>query len=279
MSIEIDPDCIEEYRRKGATCVRGFIGAEWVEKMRAATARALEREQQIGPFAARHSLAWQDPEVRDYVFNSPVAHIAGALMRSREVRYYFDQIFCKEPGTDQPTPWHQDVSYWPVSGSQVCSVWLALDDVTRESSGLQYVAGSHLWKEHEVAPLAAWGDEYVKGARDLGLAQPARNEGLDLLPDIDREGGFELLDWDMRPGDCLIHQMNTVHGALGNMTRTQRRRALAVRFLGDDARYRRPNDSADKSLVVPALRPGDRMADARFPVVLEADPRAPGAVA
>lgn len=258
----------EEYAEKGAICVRGLISADWVERMRDAVARALAREPAESSLVTRHSLFAQDDEVRDYVLHSPAAEIARQLMRSRSVRYYFDQIFVKEPGTAQPTPWHQDVSYWPVTGEHVCSVWLALDHVTRESSGLEYVAGSHRWAEHDVAPLAAWGQEFVDGAAKLGLPELPRNPALAQIPDIDaNRDAFELLQWDMQPGDCLVHQMSTVHGASGNSTRTQRRRALAVRFLGDDARYRTPGASADKSLIVPELRPGDPMDLPRYPQI------------
>lgn len=264
----ISPAEADAFARDGAVCIRGLIPEMWVERMREAVGRALGREPEMSSLVTRHSVFFQDDAVRDYVMHSPAAEIARQLMRSRSVRYYFDQIFVKEPGTSQPTPWHQDVSYWPVTGRQVCSVWLALDPVTRESSGLEYVAGSHRWREHDVAPLAAWGQEFVDGAAKLGMAELPRNPGLDQIPDIDgHREDYELLNWDMQPGDCLVHQMNTVHGASANTTRTQRRRALAVRFLGDDARYRQPGASADKSLIVPGLKPGDPMDAPNFPLI------------
>lgn len=266
--IRISEEQVEEFAQQGAICIRGLISPQWVERMRDAVERALGREPEVSSLVSRHSLFFQDDAVRDYVMRSPAAEIARQLMRSDHVRYYFEQIFVKEPGTTQPTPWHQDVSYWPVTGRQICSVWLALDPVTRESSGLEYVAGSHRWHAHDVAPLAAWGEEFAQGAQKLGMAELPQNPGLDQIPDINaRRDEFGLLNWDMQPGDCLIHQMNTVHGASGNTTRTLRRRALAVRFLGDDARYREPGGSADKSLIVPNLKPGDPMEDPKFPLV------------
>ena len=66
-----------------------------------------------------------------------------AIKRGRRWRYGH-QLFVKEPGTAAPTPWHNDTSYWHLTGQQVCSVWLALDDVPA-SRGLSYVKGSHRW--------------------------------------------------------------------------------------------------------------------------------------
>ena len=47
--------------------------------------------------------------------------------------FWYDQLFVKEPGTLDPMPWHHDLPYWPFRGSQVCSVWLAIEDVTGRS--------------------------------------------------------------------------------------------------------------------------------------------------
>ena len=40
----------------------------------------------------------------------------------------------------------------------------------------------------------------------------------------------------MEPGDALLFDFRTVHGARGNPAAT-RRRALSLRWVGDDARY------------------------------------------
>lgn len=51
----------------------------------------------------------------------------------------YDQVFVKEPGTSSPTPWHQDQPYWPIKGWQIMSFWAALDPVTEESGGIQFI--------------------------------------------------------------------------------------------------------------------------------------------
>ncbi len=39
----------------------------------------------------------------------------------------------------------------------------------------------------------------------------------------------------MQPGDVLVHQAMTIHGAPGNSSSTVRRRAYSIRWTGDDA--------------------------------------------
>ena len=245
----IGEDLISEYEAAGAICLRGFFDEHWVERLRAAVQRrsesgpqALSRRQAAFSFTELF-MARSDPEFREFVLESPAAAIAAQLMRSRSVRFYFDQIFNKEPGHLEISPWHNDQPFYPISGEQVCSVWVALDRVTKESSGLQYISGSHRWEK--------------------------RPEGD--LPDIEQVAARStLLCWDMEPGDCLVHSGFTVHGASGNMSSDNRRRALATRWIGDDVVYR-VCEKARAELQVPGLLTGDPLpAGEPFPEVAHA---------
>jgi len=228
---------IAEYEKAGAICLRGLFDESWVSRLRAAVQRrseagpaALSRRQAAFSFTELF-MARSDPEFREFVFDSPAASIAAQLMRSNSVRFYFDQIFNKDPGHLEISPWHNDQPFYPISGNQVCSVWLALDSVTKESSGLQYISGSHRWEQ--------------------------RPEGD--LPNIEEVAArSDLLCWDMEPGDCLVHGGFTVHGASGNTTSDIRRRALATRWIGDDVVYR-VREKAREELQVPGLKDGDAL--------------------
>lgn len=97
-----------------------------------------------------------------------------------------------------------------------------MDPVTRESSGLMYVRGSHRWNQR----FKAISPDYVAAIID---------EEMDDVPDINADPGrYELLDWEMEPGDILMFHPLTLHGSYGNSHRTRRRRALALRWTGDD---------------------------------------------
>jgi hypothetical protein len=62
----------------------------------------------------------------------------------------------------------------------------------------------------------------------------------DLVPDIDAlaaAGDVEVLTFATGPGDVVVHHARTLHAAGGNRS-TTRRRAISVRYCGDDARVR-----------------------------------------
>lgn len=59
------------------------------------------------------------------------------------------------------------------------------------------------------------------------------------VPDFHKsERSREAVGFDMEPGDITIHHARTIHGAGGNTSQAMRRRAVSVRYRGDDARYR-----------------------------------------
>ena len=62
-----------------------------------------------------------------------------------KVNLFYDQLFAMRPGSDTPTPWHNDLPYWPLTGRQAMTVWLALDRIVEENGALEFIRGSHLW--------------------------------------------------------------------------------------------------------------------------------------
>jgi ectoine hydroxylase-related dioxygenase (phytanoyl-CoA dioxygenase family) len=251
---------VQEYEQNGAICLRGLFGAEWIERLREAVERVKSQKQTAIPGYLSDTFMWRrDADFRAFVFESPAAEIARELMRSKSSRFYFDHLFVKEPGVQSPSPWHHDLPYWPVKGDQVCSVWLALDHVTKASSGLEYVAGSH-----------RWGRRFQPEA--FSDAAPAiRGQAEDeKIPDIEaNRDSYTLLNWDMEPGDCLVHHALAIHGSGGNTTLDQRRRALATRWVGDDTYYA-PESSSYEPLKDASLTSGGSLECEKFPLVIPA---------
>ena len=259
---------VEAFWRDGVICLRGLFGDDWIEHMRAAIEDDLAHP---GPLAREYATrqgqrflgdigAWAvKPGLRRFVEESPAAEIAARMLKSRKINFLYDQLFVKEPGTAAVTPWHQDGPYWPVRGDQILSIWLALDDVTVQSSGVEYIKGSHRWGR-EFRPIHFGGD-----------TEAYRMLPGETLPDIDairREpgsGGLEIVNWDMKAGDCLLHHSMTVHGAPGNASSTQRRRAYATRWTGDDVVYAPRNGQASITIDKPTIQPGEPIDCAVFP--------------
>lgn len=171
----------------------------------------------------------------------------------------------RDAGTDHRTPWHQDRTYWPFSGQQIASVWVALTPCTSRSSGLRFIRGSH-----------AWGKVFKPVAFGAGSASAqflGDNEALEDMPDFDaRTDEYDVLEWDMAPGDAVVFGAEAVHGSTRNADDQQRRAAISVRYVGDDARWDpRPGTDPIVTADQVSLSPGDPPMDEQwFPLVWQA---------
>jgi ectoine hydroxylase-related dioxygenase (phytanoyl-CoA dioxygenase family) len=194
------------------------------------------------------------PEYEDFLRHSPAASIAGTLMGATKVNLFHEHVLVKEPNTQEPTPWHHDQPYWTVDGTQACSIWLSLDPVPR-ASAVEFVAGSH-----------AWG-RWFRPKRFADSADHA-TDSYEPMIDVEAERSqHRFLGWNLEPGDCIVFHGLTVHGAPGNLSSGHRRRAIASRWTGDDARYVLRNGFMSPPPPIDAPPPGSPMDSAVFPVV------------
>ncbi|MET1028357.1 MAG: phytanoyl-CoA dioxygenase family protein [Dongiaceae bacterium] len=268
--ISLPSDQIATYQRDGAVVLRGVF-TNWVETLR----RGCERNMaEPGPYGAENVRPgegggrffddycnWQRiPEFGDFMCRSPAAEMAGKLMASNTSQIFHDHLLVKEPGTAKRTPWHQDMPYYCVDGLQTASYWVPLDPVTSENT-LRLVLGSHLWPKLVRPKRWAGGEDFY-----------ADEESFMDLPHIET-GGFEILAPALEPGDAIVFNYRTVHGAAGNEGQS-RRRAFSARFLGDDAVFiKRPGRTSPP---FPGLdqQDGEKLREDWFPTIWRADLRA-----
>jgi hypothetical protein len=193
--------------------------------------------------------------LRRFAHKGPVAEIGGQLMRSNTVRFFADQMFVKEPGTRERTAYHQDASYYEIEGDQCCVLWIPVDPVTLENGAMQYVRGSH-----------KTGTLYRPNVFVSQTALPG-SEGA-TLPDIEgNPEAHDLVHFNVEPGDIIVHHYKTIHGSGGNLSRYQPRRALTIRYCGDDIRFKaRPGVPRQLKQTTPVID-GAPLDGVDFPVV------------
>jgi hypothetical protein len=186
--------------------------------------RALVASQPEDPgFFIEDFCNWQhNGAYRQFIFGSPLAAVASRLMQSRTARLYHDHMLTKEPGTRQPTPWHQDQPYYNVDGTQNVSFWIPVDPVSRAAT-LEFAAGTHrgpwLMPRTFMTNEARW---FPAGT----LAE---------LPDIEagrhaQPPTHRILGWALEPGDAVAFHMLTLH-ATGGVEPGRRRRIESARLL------------------------------------------------
>ena len=254
---------IATYQRDGIVCVRQAFDAAWIEELRDLVAQDMAKPSGMvkdinakgasGFFFGDTFVCHHVEGFKRAVFDGPGAALAGQAMGASKVNLLFDQILVKEPNTSTPTLWHHDAPYWPVAGDRVCTLWLALDPVTRDSGAVAYVKGSHRWGRRFKAVSFDPNQQY--------------EEELPPVPDIDgNRADYDIVYFDLAPGDITLHHGLTLHGAPPNGRADQRRRAYIQRFTGDDVTYN-PRPNLQKMLRDPGVAPGAPLDCDLFPVV------------
>ena len=254
-------DQIEAFRRDGVVVVRGVF-KDWVDVMAQGVARNMAEP---GEYASENAVSagrffddycnWpRIPEFERMVRESPAAELAATAMKSTTAQFFHDHVLVKEPGTPKPTPWHQDSPYYFVEGRQTVSQWIPLDPV-REAS-LRFIAGSHLW-DKMVRPVSWADDSDFYDAKQEWTPVPD--------PDADPDK-TRVLEWAMEPGDVVLFDYRTAHGARGNMSGI-RRRALSLRWVGDDARYVERPGRTSPPFPGHGMVTGQKLREDWFPVV------------
>jgi len=208
-----------------------------------------------GSFLLDTGLAARISDFQKFALQGPSCDIAGALLQSETVRFFNDQIFVKEAQTPDRTAFHQDATYFEIDGDQCCVLWVPVDPVRLETGAMLYWRGSHL-DGRLYQPNVFMTQTALPGA----IGEP--------LPDIEGHiGDYDLIYFETEPGDVLVHHYRTVHGAGGNTSRYQVRRAASLRYCGDDIRFKTRPWAPKQLHHTHRLSDGEPLSGPDFPVV------------
>ena len=128
-------------------------------------------------------------------------------------------IFGKPARVGKATPWHQDGDYYPIRPLETLSVWIALDDATRENGCMRFIPGSHRsrnifghhWEEND--------------ALTINLVCNAEC--------FDESTAHDLI---LEAGQMSFHDVYMIHGSHANTT-DQRRAAFVIRMMPGSSHY------------------------------------------
>lgn len=267
MSDGLTAERILEFRENGVVVLRNVF-SDWVDVLARGVDVNMNKpgphgrvypSETGGRFLSDYCNWQRIPEYKDFVENAPAGEIAAALMGASKAQLFHEHVLVKEASTDIPTPWHQDLPYYPVSCDKTCSLWIPLDPIPLDRSPT-FVEGSHLW------------GKLYKPRRFNGDALNDE-DGLELLPDIDAAleedpDAYAIRAWEMQPGDAIAFDYRTIHGAPPNRSAGQSRRAFSLRLVGEGARFVR-KDALTTSPPFPdvELADGDPLTGPEFPTL------------
>lgn len=214
----------EAYFEQGYAVAHGFLGQDWLQRMRDAYLAAVERSREVRAsnewfsLQADHSaqqpriqriekLPDQDPAFWDFVEQSDISSLAADIV-GPDVVYRDSMINVKSPGGGGAVAWHQDLPFYPHTNTSTIQILIALYDVPPEQGPLTVIRGSHKGRIYE---------HYDDAGNWTGKIRDAERDAL---------------NWDdavslpCSAGDALVLHPLTVHGSGPN--RSERNRPYLI---------------------------------------------------
>lgn len=159
------------------------------------------------------------PELFEWLFAEEVLDLVEPIV-GPDIALWSSHFICKPPGTGRAVPWHEDSAYWKgmLEPQEVVTVWLALDDSTRENGCMRVIPGSHSHGFSEYEPVDR--QQYVFGAQ-IKTGQFDETKAVDL---------------EIRAGECHLHHAKLIHGSNAN-TSSRRRCGYTMRYMSTRVKF------------------------------------------
>ena len=210
----------ESYFDNGYLLIEKVIDSLVLEKLRAATARAIDASRSISVSDAVWDLetghSAEEPKLRrltspndyddaywEYASSTAISGILTDLI-GPNIKFHHSKLNFKWAGGGEEVKWHQDIGFWPHTNFTPCTVGLYLEDCTDDQGPLGVIAKSHR------GPLF---DQYSDEGAWVGCLSDDDVEKLDLSREVYLPGPA---------GSITIHNCRTVHGSRKNQSKSPR---------------------------------------------------------
>ncbi|MAQ80090.1 MAG: phytanoyl-CoA dioxygenase family protein [Pseudomonadota bacterium] len=162
-----------------------------------------------GPQAIQGDAIWLDIAKRSDILDL-ISQVAG-----NDIILWGTTLFGKPANSGQIIPWHQDALHWPIEPKATTTVWIAIDECTKENGCLRFIPGSHRSQMPHIETSNL--DEGKNAAVKLVLDQATVSENCarDIL---------------LEPGQMAIFDTWLVHGSKPNHSKN-RRAAFVLRYM------------------------------------------------
>jgi hypothetical protein len=159
----------------------------------------------------------KDDRLFDYLLAEEVIDVVEPLI-GPNIGLWSSGFICKEPQTGKRTPWHEDSAYWEGrfnSFDGIVTIWLAIDEATKENGCMGVVPGTHTNGFSEYEDMGT--DHKIFNAQIKG----------------DSINADDVVWFELKKGTYSLHDSRIIHGANANTSNT-RRTGYTMRYFNTD---------------------------------------------
>ena len=133
------------------------------------------------------------------------------LLEGPNLDLFAANYIVKPPFVGKRVEWHQDGPVWPLEPHDVVTLWLAIDNVTKDNGCLRVVPGSH--------KLGALPTADIDGEKNFF--------GFRVDAEVSED---DAIDLEMQPGDVEVHHPNLFHSSNANLS-PNRRAGMNIHYI------------------------------------------------
>jgi ectoine hydroxylase-related dioxygenase (phytanoyl-CoA dioxygenase family) len=173
---------------------------------------------------------FQDPWLFRYLAHPRVLDIIEDFI-GPNIILWSSHFIAKPKGDGRAVPWHTDGAYWTdrLTPMDVITLWLAVDESTKENGCMRVIPGSHRGSH---SGMAAY--EPVDRSTNVFHAR--------IKPELIRES--EAVDLELAVGECHFHDAWTIHGSNPNNS-SKRRTGYTMRYMPANVVLKREGWNSD----------------------------------
>ncbi len=205
----------EAYRRDGYAIVREALPAALVAAARDqldALIGGLAPDQRPENLVEPHMRAPDWHFWLDLCRHPVVLDRIGECLGADELILMMSHLIVKPAGDGRAVAWHQDNTYWPtVDGTDVTTVWLALDDVDLGNACMRVIPRSQV------------------GYPELEMLKTDGSDLLNVRVDVSAEQVASAMPIELARGEFSLHDSFVIHGSDANCS-DRRRAGYTMRY-------------------------------------------------
>ena len=211
---------VAQYRRAGFVhpirIMSEADASQYEQRLRALEAREggkLSHKTNMRPHLL---LPWLEELVRHPMILDAVEDVIGP-----NILAWYSGFFIKGAHDPSFVSWHQDSTYWGLSGPDVVTAWIAFTPSTVQSGCLRVIPGTH-------------GDQLAH--KDTFDAGNLLSRGQEIMVEVDEANAVDIV---LRPGEISLHHVRIIHGSAPNAA-DHRRIGLTIRYVPPEIRQLSP---------------------------------------
>ena len=171
-------------------------------------------------------LSLQLEEFKNFVRVPAISDIASKLASSDTIRLFHDQLVYKpskgKSDINTTVGWHTDRAYWQTcTSNNMLTAWIPLTKCDEENGTMMVIDKSHLWN----------GNDNLHQFHIQNLDETAKSF-------ISSERNYEIIKYNVIPGQVCFHHCKTIHGSSQNNS-INPRVAVSVHMQDSSNQYRR----------------------------------------